>query len=161
MICSCASVTSGISLLANSCHLGRLSSRLRVVRRIQMSPQHHAGTMQLRLRGAGRNLQQVRYLLVLVALYVVQHENLPGSVRQFRQRRLEVHGQVSRTSGSRREHLENVLTVVVPLAPGRLGPESLDHDVDGEPVKPGAEGRVAAKCGELLPDTDENVLRQF
>ena len=50
--------------------------------RPQDSPQHHARAVQLRLRGPRRNFQQHRDLAVLVALHVVQDENLSRAVRQ-------------------------------------------------------------------------------
>ena len=50
---------------------------------------------------------------------------------------------------------------MIPLPPERLGSESLDHDIDRQPVEPGAEGRLAAKASELLPDADEDILREL
>ena len=61
----------------------------------------------------------------------------------------------------RGKHLEDLFAVVIPLPPQRLGPESLDDDVDRQPVEPGAEGRLAAKAAELLPDADEDILREL
>ena len=37
----------------------------------------------------------------------------------------------------------------------------LQHQVDRQPVQPGAEGRLAAKAPELLPRPDEHVLGQL
>ena len=48
-----------------------------------------------------------------------------------------------------------------PLPARRVGPEALDDDVDREAVQPGGERRVAAEAAELLPDADEDVLRQL
>ena len=80
--------------------------------------------------------------------------------RQVLERRLEIHREVP-GAGQRRQRLEDLLAVEMPLPAHGLGPEAFDHDVDREPMQPGAERRVAAKAGELLPDAHEDVLRQL
>jgi hypothetical protein len=37
----------------------------------------------------------------------------------------------------------------------------LQHDIHGQPVKPGGKQRVTSKGSQALPDTNEHILHQF
>src|SRR4029079_18908044 len=110
--------------------------------------------MQLGLRRAGRNVEQRRDLVVLVAFDVVKHEYFARPVGQGRQGRLEVHGEVTRRH-RRRNRVENLVPLAEPSPPSRLGAEPLNDDVDGETMEPGGEGSIAAERAEFLPDANE------
>src|SRR5947208_12203753 len=97
---------------------------------------------------------------MLVAFDIVEHEDLPRAVRQLRERRLEIHGHIS-WSHRRGHRVEDAVALFEPLAPQRLRSETFDDDIDGEPMEPGGEGRVAAERAELLPDANEYVLRHL
>src|SRR5439155_11368199 len=57
----------------------------------KMLAQDHSGAVQLRFRRTRRHAEQVRDLLVLEALDVVEHEHDPRAARQLPDRPLEIH----------------------------------------------------------------------
>src|SRR5450759_744768 len=122
--------------------------------------QHHPRAVQLRFRCARRNLEHRRDLVVLVPFHVVQHEDLAGAVRELLERGFEVHAEIARLRGAR-QRLEDVLAVVQPRPPHLVRPEPLDDDVHGEAVQPRGERGVAPKRPKLLPEADEDVLREL
>lgn len=117
--------------------------------------------MKLGLCGSHRDPQQLGDLPVFVPFHVMEDEYLARSVRQTLHARLQLDGQIgSRTSP--RSAAQGVLGIrrdplaahAEPLAAGQ-------DDVDGDPVKPGAEGRLAPEGVQLLPCPDEHVLRHL
>ena len=97
---------------------------------------------------------------MLVPLHVVKHEDLARAGREPLDRVLEIHAQVA-ARRRRRQEVDCRLVVCHSRALDRKRAPPLDDDVDREPVEPGPERRVAAKLAELLPRTDEDVLRDL
>ena len=93
---------------------------------------------------------------------VVQHEHRSSAVRTKQMDlSMDLQAAIAQLPHGRR-HFEHRLAVrQKPLARRAERPEALDDHVDGEPVEPGRERRLAAKQRELLPRPDEDVLRQF
>ena len=81
----------------------------------------------------------------------MQNKDLARAIRELCERRLEVHRQIAGSRRRRRQGGEDLFAVVMALSSRGLGAEPLDDDVDGEPVEPRAEGRIATKAAEFLP----------
>src|SRR2546422_60581 len=85
-------------------------SAIRNPQSFKMFPQRHPRMMQLRFRRPGHDPEHVRDLLVLVALYVVQHEHLTRAVGQSPDRLLEIERQVV-DHGAARQCVERILGI--------------------------------------------------
>jgi len=116
--------------------------------------------MQLRLGCSYRYPQQIRDLVMLVSLDVVQNENLPCAVRKPCERHVEIHREVT-GSLLRGKRFEDPVAVHVSLPSRGVRPEAFDDHVGGKAVEPRSERRLAAKARELLPHADEDILRQL
>src|SRR5262249_35065826 len=82
------------------CLMIRSASRSSRLSSVQVLPQEHPRTVELRLRRSRGNAQELRDLLVLEALDIVEHEDGPGAFGKPRDRILEVHPEI-RASVSR------------------------------------------------------------
>ena len=107
---------------------------------------------------------RLRDLVVPVPLHLVEHKDGARVGREARNRRLEVEP-IALVDSHHASHGRRFVILVQPRFLVRLTaplpPLTLQHHVHRQPVKPGAECRLAAKARELLPRAHEDVVREL
>ena len=122
--------------------------------------------MQLRLRGSRRHAEHLGDLFVFVAFNVVQEKNAARSGGQASDRLLEIEhiARCQRHSDDTCVRVHSACFVIVLLESRSLPPIALpcvEHDVDCQSMQPSPERALAPEEMQLLPRTDEDILRQL
>src|SRR5215207_7962558 len=120
--------------------------------------------MQLRFTSTSGDAANLGDLLVLVAFYVVQNENLSGTLRQLFHCRRYVHS-VTVTRSDRRllQRCLPIFRFILDCSPSRsclVLPIGQD-DVHCDPVNPCRELRFTSELRQLFPCSHKHILRQL
>ena len=105
-------------------------------------------------------LEHAGDFFVPVSFDIVQHQNLSRAIGKPLDRGFDIEREPGRQVASR-QPIERfrIVGVTLPFDPQRLA--SGQDQVQSKAVQPGAECRIAAKCAELLPGPDEDLLRHI
>src|SRR6185312_836886 len=114
--------------------------------------------MQLSLASTCSDVEHLRDLLVLVSFNVVQCEHSAGTGWQGRYRNCEIHLLRMMLAPRDRRCLIQYVVALGSSAIASFASLGLQHDVDGQSVKPCREGGVAPKLRQPLPRPHERIL---